>query len=432
MMDGTIDAALAPPAWSLPKRLGFRFLTAYLLLYCPPFLLGFLPGLEMAVNAANAWLWSAIVPRVARGFFGLEIKAETTGSGDTTFDYVTLLTMVLIAVGTALVWTLVEGSRKSHPRLAVWVSTLARFSLAYSMLIYGGMKVLPTQFSQPRLDRLLQPFGDASPMGLVWTFMGASPAYTSFTGIAEFASGLLLTMRRTALLGALLAIGVMSNVVMINLCYDVPVKLYSSHLLLMAVALVLPHAGRLLDIFVRHRPTEPRPLVRLFLAPKWHRGALALRTAVALAVAGGSLWQAHSDRVQYGNLAPRSPLYGVWNVAEFTIDGEIHPPLLTDPLRWRRVVFDRPDGISIHPMEGRRVVYSAKLDPEKKTLELGKYDDEAWKVSFAYRETGEGRMELVGELDGKTLVAQLERREMSTFLLRSRGFHWINEFPFNR
>ena|GEM_PF-5392919 len=32
----------------------------------------------------------------------------------------------------------------------------------------------------PTLDRLVQPFGDASPMGLVWTFMGASTAYPIF------------------------------------------------------------------------------------------------------------------------------------------------------------------------------------------------------------------------------------------------------------
>ena len=30
------------------------------------------------------------------------------------------------------------------------------------------------------------------------------------------------------------------------------------------------------------------------------------------------------------------------------------------------------------------------------------------------------------------LAARLKRIDDSKFLLKSRGFHWINEFPFNR
>jgi hypothetical protein len=36
-----------------------------------------------------------------------------------------------------------------------------------------------------------------------------------------------------------------------------------------------------------------------------------------------------------------------------------------------------------------------------------------------------------GTLNGK-IKARLRRAESSDFLLISRGFHWINEYPFNR
>src|SRR5437899_11151387 len=103
------------------------------------------------------------------------------------------------------------------------------------------------QFPPPALDRLVQPFGDASPMGLAWTFVGASPAYEIFTGTGELLGGLLLTMQRTTLLGALVAAGVMAHVVALNFCYDVPVKLFSSHLLALALWLMIPDARRLFD-----------------------------------------------------------------------------------------------------------------------------------------------------------------------------------------
>jgi hypothetical protein len=39
-------------------------------------------------------------------------------------------------------------------------------------------------------------------------------------------------------------------------------------------------------------------------------------------------------------------LYGIWQVDGFSVGGYRRDPLLTDELRWRRVVFDRPFLIS--------------------------------------------------------------------------------------
>jgi hypothetical protein len=35
-------------------------------------------------------------------------------------------------------------------------------------------------------------------------------------------------------------------------------------------------------------------------------------------------------------------------------------------------------------------------------------------------------------MDGRKIRAQLRRVPQTDFLLINRGFHWINEFPFNR
>ena len=94
--------------------------------------------------------------------------------------------------------------------------------------------------------------------------------------------GLLLVARRTTLLGALVSIGVLTNVVMLNFCYDVPVKLFSAHLLAMAVFLVLPDLRRLADLLVFNRGVEPAADPAA-LRRKWlHRGALVLRTVFVL------------------------------------------------------------------------------------------------------------------------------------------------------
>ena len=66
----------------------------------------------------------------------------------------------------------------------------------------------------------------------------------------------MLFFRRTVLLGGMGAAGVM-NVVLLNYCYDVPVKLLSTHLFLMALFLLVPDAGRLWAVLVMNRAVEP-------------------------------------------------------------------------------------------------------------------------------------------------------------------------------
>ena len=63
-------------------------------------------------------------------------------------------------------------------------------------------------------------------------FMGLSAPYKYLAGIGEVAAFALLLHHRTALLGAVVTVAVMANVCALNWFYGVPVKLYSTHLLL--------------------------------------------------------------------------------------------------------------------------------------------------------------------------------------------------------
>src|SRR5207248_10061575 len=117
----------------------------------------------------------------------------------------------------------------------------------------------PSQFPPPWQWRYLQTYGESSPMGILWTFMGASKSYTIFAGAVEMLGGILLFLPRLATLGALIGIAAMTNVFILNMSYDVPVKLYSFHLLAMGAFLILPEMKRLARFFVLNRPTETSP-----------------------------------------------------------------------------------------------------------------------------------------------------------------------------
>ncbi len=77
-------------------------------------------------------------------------------------------------------------------------------------------------------------------MGFLWTFMGFSRGYSFFAGAAEMLGGLLLVVPQFTTLGSLISLGVFSNVLMLNMFYDVPRKIYTIHLVLICLFLVFP------------------------------------------------------------------------------------------------------------------------------------------------------------------------------------------------
>jgi hypothetical protein len=419
---------LAGPAW---RRIAWRFAAAYLVFYNLPFPLDVIPGL-WKLSALYERLWAAVTMWVASHVFGTTITVRPNGSGDTTYNYVELCCFFAVAVLTTLLWTILDRGRSDDSRVQAGVRIFVRFALARQLIVYGAIKVIKSQFPDPGLDRLLQPFGDASPMGLLWTFMGASTAYNVFAGGAELLGGLLLTMRRTTLLGALVAIGTLANVVMLNFCYDVPVKLFSLHLFAMALFLMAPDAARLCNLFLRGRGVDPRLEPPLFARPEFNRRARVVRTVAVAGYTALMLASAQSGRHRYGDLAPKSPLYGVWAVDDFVLNGARHPPLATDAARWQRVIFDYPEMMAIQDMAGSRCRYVLKLDGGAKTLHLTKRDEPGWHANLAYSRPDSTTLNLHGTADQDSLRVTLHRADVSQSLLLNRGFHWINEYPFNR
>jgi hypothetical protein len=85
--------------------------------------------------------------------------------------------------------------------------------------------------------------------------------------------------------------------------------------------------------------------------------------------------------------------------------------------------------VGVQLMDSTSDYYSLYLG--KRRLALGKFDDPQWKSSFSYREIGPGLLALEGVLDGKKTRLMMRRMPETAFTLTNRGFHWINEFPFN-
>ena len=170
--------------WHPFIRTGFRFAFVYLLLYNLPFPLNAFPYVDKSVEWYNS-SWNWIVTNVGQAVFHREVSTVISGSGDRTFDFLFVACVLLISLVITVIWTVLDRKRLSYPTLHRWLNVYVRFCLGMAMIGYGAFKVISSQFPAPTLDRLMQSYGDSSPMGLLWTFMGASEPYTMFVGAAE-------------------------------------------------------------------------------------------------------------------------------------------------------------------------------------------------------------------------------------------------------
>ena len=66
------------------------------------------------------------------------------------------------------------------------------------------------------------------------------------------------------------------------------------------------------------------------------------------------------------------------------------------------------------------------------TLDAGDAKPQPEPVVLRYTRVDPDHLTLEGKLGGSTLAVTLERVDPGSMLLMSRGFHWINEVPFNR
>nr|AYM53924.1 membrane protein [Corallococcus coralloides] len=428
-------SAPEPAAWGLARRIAFRFAFAYLLIYSFPYPVSAIGEVEFLTQAVEGG-WERVVPWVGKHVLGMEqdITVFTNGSGDTTFNYVLLLVQLGLAAAVAAIWSGVDRRRTQYVKAYDLLRVYVRYVVGLAMVSYGFAKVFKTQFPFPSPERLVQPLGEFSPMGLLWTFMGYSPGYNLFTGGAEVLGGVLLLFRRTTTLGALVVIGVMVNVVALNFFYDVPVKLYSSHLVLMAVFLLLPDLRRLLDVLLFNRPTAPVEQRTPFLLSRretW--GVLALK-ALFLGVVGWSYVEMRTGYVaKYGDSAPKPPLHGLYEVESFIRDGQVLPALLGDTTRWRYVGINRYSRASVRLMDDTVKRFSLEQDAAKGTVTLteGRGEQAKKSVLSASRPDAEHWV-LQGPFQDGTVEIRLKRVDESKHLLINRGFNWIQEMPFNR
>jgi hypothetical protein len=111
---------------------------------------------------------------------------------------------------------------------------------------------------------------------------------------------------------------------------------------------------------------------------------------------------------------PRPPLYGLYDAESGA------------PPKWRKVAVDFQNGWTVRMTDDTTQFFQTDYDPAKSTVTLNKKDTLGWTRPDA------DHLILSGKLEGSPATIRLRKIDTATFLLLSRGFHWINENPINR
>jgi hypothetical protein len=430
-MENTLPS-IPPVPWSWGRKVSFRFFFVFFGLFVFPFPLSMIPGVANITDPYfQFWTW--LIGIVGKNILGIqqELTLTFSGSGDKLYDWVQYFTTLLLAVLATIIWTLLDRNRPSYNKLNRWFLLFLTYYLAYYLFVYGIIKLFYLQFLPPNLERLFQTVGQISPMRLLWTFMGFSEPYTMFSGACETLAGLLLVFRRTRTLGGLVAFGVMLNVFMLNMSYDVPVKLFSFQLMIMGLFIAMQDFRRLVNFFVLNKTVPPAD----------HKGIFNNQTGRIITVSIQALLvgffiinmavSSNQNRKNYGPERERSPLYGVYNVETFVLNNDTLAPLLTDSVRWRRLLIDYPDFVSAIYMNDQIQRYNTELDTLAQQFTFTVGQDTTNKYVMSYEKIDQD-LKMSGVLEGDTVQIDMKYYDLKNFGLLNRGFNWINEVPYNR
>jgi uncharacterized membrane protein YphA (DoxX/SURF4 family) len=329
----------SPPAeWKAYEKIIFRFLFIYFIIQTIPLDWKYYKGL-FSIN------WLDL--RYGDIFF---ITRYSPNFSSATGSFTDWIIIAVIAAAGAFVWTKREKPGTDYNILYYWLRVILRYRLAIGVIGYGFLKFFPLQAPFPSISNLNTNYGDFTDWKIFSLSLGIVPGYESFLGGVELLAGILLFFRRTASTGALIILVFTGNVFISNLAYEGGEYVYSFYLISLAIFVFAYDAQRIYNLVSLGNPTVPNLFRPVFLG--WRDNArVALKITVIfffVFIYGFKSYKGYKkDPYQFPAAKGLRGTAGIYNVTEFKLNSEIRPYSVTDPLRWKDVVFEKWATISI-------------------------------------------------------------------------------------
>ena len=425
--------------WSIPRKISFRFFFIYILLQITPWTwLDVIAGVGYATQYYYQFIEWLVYAANDHVFHVREVLVPLNGSGDTSYAWTQLWLYLCLALTGCLIWSIVDRKSSHYIKSDYWLRTFVRYFIAMQALGYGIIKLFALQMIFPNLSQLATPLGDFLPMRLSWMFIGYSEPYQIFSGVMEMLAGLLLLNRKTVTMGLCVAVGVFANVVMLNLSFDIPVKLFSMHLLFYSLFLLVYDAKRLLQFFILNQPVSPSYSYQISFPKKWLRyGRIALKSGFVVITAIMPFinsYQRYTAAISTSEIKPISA--GVYDVKTFVINRDTVPILANDTLIWKDVIFEKSGVGSVNSTDTlfrqryRRGYFNYEPDSITNTMTFIKRSvtgDSTFLFNSRYELPDQNRIRLWAKIRNDSVYVELVKSRRH-FQLAEKQFHWLSEY----
>lgn len=417
--------------WTLWQKIVFRFFFIYFALYILTFSISdygvgmfFLSKWQMAATDWMVYNFNDYILHFK------EQLVPLNGSGDTSYAWVQLILYVTFSGIGTIVWSVADRKHTHYRKLDFILWNSVRYFLAFAAFTYGIIKVFKMQMNFPTLSQLATPLGDFLPMRFTWMYIGYSDGYQIFSGMMELVVFFLLLFRRTVLLGLFIGLGVFANVMLLNLFYDIPVKLFSIHLFVMCAFLISFDLKRIFNFFLFNKPTEVSVRYHFSSTRKWMRYTrIGLKSFFLLATMMGFI-----DTYRYSTETVIKPFaYGFYDIDSKIVNNDTVPILAKDSLAWKDMIFDVRSMISVNSTDTlllqryRRGYFYYSRDSINNTLDCYYYKgaDSTYLFKMKYRLNPDG-LQLRTKLADDSIIYNLKNNNRK-FQLERREFHWLSE-----
>lgn len=411
------------------KKLWYRFIFFYIVLYIYPY------GFEyiQELTTSDISFWNGITIWFGETFIGWDLNENYLLNGfDSKYDYSRFLLIAVLAIIGSVIWHFIDVKFKfRYPsRLKVLLQTILRYHVGLTLIIYGLSKVFMLQFGEMDLNRLETPMGDQAGMTFLWTFMSYSKLYTMTSGWIECIGGMLLLWRRTTFIGAFLLLVAMANVVLVDLGYDVRVKMFAIHLFFMTILLMGDHFKRMFNFFILNKMAPPRVEPPLFTGRKAKKVGYALKSALLLYFLISNIF-IFSDRIhsQTDNRYPS--LTRFHEIETFMINGDTIPVSSQDR-KWKSLSINGasyiPETLMITKESGYGNNFSFEADTLAKTIKFYPMRGDTNDVyRFSYKERSNGVFIFDGTYANDTIWMQTKSKALKDYQLIRQRFKWVTD-----
>jgi hypothetical protein len=415
-----------------------RFIATWVLLYWQGFCLKLFPAfhdltdkyVHMVWDTPTSW-FAAHILRISHPM----IRIPSRGS-DTEFDWTQDLLFVVLAALIAALWTALRRNSPPGPRARAWVNLALRLVLGTQLALYGITKVIPAQFAPLLPGDFVARFGQSTILSMYWHSVGAaSPWYQVSLGLAELVIGTLLVLPKLWILGAALSVLAALQLVLVNVYFDIPVKMHSTHLLAMALILFLPHFERIWNALAANRRVDPLPQRALTSSRSADRAIAVVAViifACSTALAGVQAFAIFS--IQRG---ATPPLMGAWRapartspIEYFIVNGYTTPARTSNIDPQHALV-----AVVLELSDGSRQGWDGMITPAEHRIALieppapanaGSAD---WPLQFHYEQPNASVLKISGAWAGTEEELAFNKIDLSKLPLSGTSPHWINPAP---